>query len=85
MQKTVRFAAKETARDYAESVATDVLQEKQKWKFKKERSGKGKGKKRRRQNSSAQAVNRSKMAGFNKGILAEFIIFLLLQDRKSVV
>lgn len=79
MSKTVRFAEKGTVRDYAESVATDVLQEKQKWNFKNKKSGKGKGKKRRRQSCSPRALNGSKMAGFNKGILAEFIIFLLLQ------
>ena len=79
MAKTVRFAGQGTVRDYAESVATDVLQERQKWKFKKAKSGKEKGKRRRRRSSVPQTVNGSKIAGFNKGLLAEFVIFLLLQ------
>lgn len=82
MSKAVHFADQGSIRGYAESVATDVLQERQKRKFQNEKSAKGKGKKRRRRSSAVQPVagkNRAKIAGVNKGLLAEFIIFLLLQ------
>ena len=83
MSKTVRFADQGSVRDYAESVATEILQERQKRKFQNDKSGKGKGKKRRRRSSAAAqpmvGKNGSKIAGVNKGLLAEFVIFLLLQ------
>ena len=82
MSKTVRFANQGSIRDYAESVATDVLQERQKRKLQNKKSAKGKGTKPRRRSSPAKPVagkNRAKIAGVNKGLLAEFIIFLLLQ------
>ena len=79
MSKTVRFAG-QTAGDYAEAVATDILQERQQRKFRNSKSGKGKGKKKRgRRGPEPVSVNSSRFAGVNKGLLAEFIIFLLLQ------
>lgn len=78
MSKTVRFAGQTTG-DYAEAVATEILQERQQRKFRNEKTGKGKGKKRRRRGPEPVAVNSSRFAGVNKGLLAEFIIFLLLQ------
>ena len=81
MSKSVRFADQGVIKDYAESVATDILQERQKRKFQNSKAGKGKGKKRRR-SSTVQLMagkNGAKIAGFNKGLLSEFIIFLLLQ------
>lgn len=80
MSKTVRFADEGPFRDYAESVATDILQERQKRKFQNDKSGKRK--KRTRRSSVRQPMvtkNRAKIAGVNKGLLAEFVIFLLLQ------
>ena len=81
MSKSVRFADQGVIKDYAESVATDILQERQKRKFQNSKAGKGKGKKRRRSSTVQHMAgkNGAKIAGFNKGLLSEFIIFLLLQ------
>ena len=81
MSKSVRFADQGVIKDYAESVATDILQERQKRKFESSKAGKGKGKKRRRSSTVQHMAgkNGAKIAGFNKGLLSEFIIFLLLQ------
>lgn len=83
MSKTVRFANQGAVRDYAESVATEILQERQRRKFQNDKSAKGKGKKRRRRSSAALQLmagnNGTRIAGVNKGLLAEFVIFLLLQ------
>ena len=82
MSKTVRFEDQGSVRDYAESVATEVLQERQKRKFQNAKAGEGKGQKRKRRSVAAQLLAGQKgykIAGINKGLLAEFIIFLLLQ------
>ncbi|XP_078366471.1 uncharacterized protein LOC144650621 [Oculina patagonica] len=78
MSKTVRFAG-QTTHNYAEAVATEILQERQKRKLRNDKGGKGKTKKRRRRTPEIVAGNSSKFAGVNKGLLAEFIIFMLLQ------
>lgn len=79
MSKTVRFAGV-TTRNYAEAVATDILQERQQRKLRNEKSSKAK-KSRRKRPKAAQGIpaNRSRLAGVNRGLLAEFIIFMLLQ------
>lgn len=74
MSKQVRFAG-----DYVETVATNVLQERQQRKLRNDKSGKGKKKKRRGRKLERIAANGSRVAGVNKGLLAEFIIFLLVQ------
>lgn len=72
--KTVRFAG-----DYAEAVATEILQEKQRRQLRNDKGGKGKTKKRKRRSPEVAAGNNSKFAGVNKGLVSEFIIFLLFQ------
>ena len=80
MSKTVRFAGV-TSREYAESVATDVLQKRQERKLKKDKSSKGKKKPRSRRSNPAQGISAKglRVAGVNRGLLSEFIIFMLLQ------